>query len=194
VIPPKDALLEGAKILDPVLLPKGFRFQLRREGKGSGGNFAWGEFVHEDRRLELHFRQSLGLVRYHVGDQSASHESYMRQLGVWDQCRYPGFSNDPAVAFHDLAHDLRMADDFLSASAAVLRAAAAREASDTGRQDKVAMAGYVGDVRQRQELREQFREGNYDQVVALAETLRYPEQMTESERQIVAIARNRTLG
>lgn len=194
MIPPKDALLEGAKILDPVLLPKGFRFQLRREGKGSGGNFAWGEFVHEDRRLELHFRQSLGLVRYHVGDQSASHESYMRQLGVWDQCRYPGFSNDPAVAFHDLAHDLRMADDFLSASAAVLRAAAAREASDTGRQDKVAMAGYVGDVRQRQELREQFREGNYDQVVALAETLRYPEQMTESERQIVAIARNRTLG
>jgi hypothetical protein len=194
VIPPKDALLEGAKILDPVLLPKGFRFQLRREGKGSGGNFAWGEFVHEDRRLELHFRQSLGLVRYHVGDQSASHESYMRQLGVWDQCRYPGFSNDPAVAFHDLAHDLRMADDFLSASAAVLRAAAAREASDTGRQDKVAMAGYVGDVRQRQELREQFREGNYDQVVALAETLRYPEQMTGSERQIVAIARNRTLG
>jgi len=194
VIPPKDALLEGAKILDPVLLPKGFRFQLRREGKGSGGNFAWGEFVHEDRRLELHFRQSLGLVRYHVGDQSASHESYMGQLGVWDQCRYPGFSNDPAVAFHDLAHDLRMADDFLSASAAVLRAAAAREASDTGRQDKVAMAGYVGDVRQRQELREQFREGNYDQVVALAETLRYPEQMTESERQIVAIARNRTLG
>ena len=46
---PKDALLEGAKILDLVLLPKGFQFQLREKGRGSGGNFAWGEFVREDR-------------------------------------------------------------------------------------------------------------------------------------------------
>ena len=109
MVDPKEALLDGAKILDPVLLPKGFQFQFRKEGKGSGGNFAWGEFVRKDRRLELHFRQSLGLVRYHVGDQSASHESYMQELGAWDQCRYPGFSEVPAAAFHDLAHDLGVA-------------------------------------------------------------------------------------
>ena len=144
VFRPKDALLEGAKILDLVLLPKGFRFQLREKGRGSGGNFAWGEFVREDRRLELHFRQSLGLVRYHVGDQSASHESYMRELGVWDRCRYPGFSEDPAAHFHNLAHDLGLADDFLSGWAAVLRTAAAREASDTAEQDKRAMVGFLG--------------------------------------------------
>ena len=188
---PKEALLDGAKILDAVLLPKGFRFQFREEGKGSGGNFACGEFVREDRRLELHFRQSLGLVRYHVGDQSAFHESYMRELGGWDQCRYPGFSEDPAAAFHDLAHDLGLADDFLSGSAAVLRTAAATEASDNAAQNKRDMAGYVGDVRQRQQLRERFREGSYGQVVALAETLKYPDQMTESERRIVEIARKR---
>ena len=188
---PKEALLDGAKILDAVLLPKGFRFQFRKEGKGSGGNFACGEFVREDRRLELHFRQSLGLVRYHVGDQSAFHESYMRELGGWDQCRYPGFSEDPAAAFHDLAHDLGLADDFLSGSAAVLRTAAATEASDNAAQNKRDMAGYVGDVRQRQQLRERFREGSYGQVVALAETLKYPDQMTESERRMVEIARKR---
>jgi hypothetical protein len=192
VFSPKEALLDGAKILDAVLLPKGFRFQFRKEGKGSGGNFACGEFVREDRRLELHFRQSLGLVRYHVGDQSAFHESYMRELGGWDQCRYPGFSEDPAAAFHDLAHDLGLADDFLSGSAAVLRTAAATEASGTAEQNKRAMAGDIGDVRQRQQLRERFREGNYGQVVALAETLKYPDQMTESERRMVEIARKRT--
>jgi hypothetical protein len=191
VFSPKEALLDGAKILDAVLLPKSFRFQFREEGKGSGGNFACGEFVREDRRLELHFRQSLGLVRYHVGDQSAFHESYMRELGVWDQCRYPGFSEDPAAAFHDLAHDLGLAHDFLSGPAAVLRTAATREASDTAEQNKRAMAGYVGDLRQRQQLRERFREGNYGQVVALAETLKYPDQMTESERRMVEIARKR---
>lgn len=104
----------------------GFRFQFREEGRGAGGNFASGEFVCEDRRLELHFRGSLGLVRYHVGDQSASHESYMRELGVWDQRHYPGFSEDPAAAFHDLAHDLGLAHDFLSGPATVLRTAAAK--------------------------------------------------------------------
>ena len=190
---PKDALLDGAKILDTILLPKGFHFELRKEGKGSGGNFAWGEFVREDRRLELHFRYSLGLVRYHVGDQSASHKSYMQELGVLDHCRYPGFSEDPAAAFYDLAHDLGWADDFLSGSAAVLRTAATKEASETSEQDKRATAGYVGDVRQRQLLRERFREGSYGKVVAIAETLKYPDQMTDPERRMVEIARKRTV-
>ncbi len=190
---PKEVLLDGAEILDPVLLPKGFRFQFREEGNGSGGDFAWVEFVREDQRLELHVRQSLGLVRYHVGDQSAPHEVYMRQLGVWEQCRYPGFSEDPVVAFHDRAHDLALADDFLSGSAGSLRTAAAKEASNTAEQDRRAMAGDVGDVRQRQRLRELFQAGSYDQVVALAETLKYSDQMTESERRMVEIARKRTL-
>lgn len=192
MVRPKEALLDGAKILDEVLLPKGFRFQFRQEGKGSGGNFAWGEFVRADRRLELHFRYNLGLVRYHIGDQSASHEFYMRELGVRNQCRYPGFGEEPSAAFHDLAHDLSLADDFLSGPAAVLRAAAAAEVAENVEQTRRDMALYVGDVRQRQRLREQFRERNYGQVVALAETLQYPEQMPESERRMVDIARKRT--
>jgi hypothetical protein len=193
VFRPQDALLNGAKLLDPVLLPKGFNFHFREAGRGSGGNFAWGEFVRQDRRLELHFRKNLGLVRYHVSNLSASHEPYMRELGVWPQCRYPGFSEDPAAAFHDLAHDLGLADDFLSGSAAVLRKAAVREASDTAEKDKRAMAVYLGDVRQRQQLRERFRKGGYGEVVALAKKLKYPDQMTETERRMVEIARKRTL-
>lgn len=193
VLDPKEALLDGAKILDPVLLPKGFQFQFRKEGKGSGGNFAWGEFAREDRRLELHFRHGLGLVRYHVGDQSASHDSYMRELGVKNQCHYPGFSDDPIAAFRDLAHDLGFADDFLSGSAAVLRTAAAKDAFDTADHDKQTMAGYLGDTDERQRLREQFREGNYTQVVGIAHRLKYPDQMTDSERRMVEIARKRTL-
>lgn len=80
----------------------------------------------------------------------------------------------PSAAFHDLAHDLRLAEDFLSGSAAVLRTAAAAEISENAEQTKRDMAHYVGDVRQRQHLRERFREGSYGQVVALAETLKSP--------------------
>jgi hypothetical protein len=99
VISPREALLTGAEILGGVLVPNGFEFHLQGEGKGSGGKSAWGESVRNDRRLEFHFRFSLGLVRYHVRRWSASHESYMRELGVWPQCRYPGSSENPADAF-----------------------------------------------------------------------------------------------
>src|SRR6185437_338549 len=103
---PKETLIEGAQILRSLLEPQGFRFEFRGEGESSGGHFAWGEFIRGDRRIELHFRHNLGLVRYHVGDESALHESYMRELGVWRQCEYPGFSDEAIGAFRELKHDL----------------------------------------------------------------------------------------
>ena len=80
-------------ILEPVLSPHGFRFEFRDAGKGAGGFFAWGEFVRRDRRLELHYRLSLGLVMYHALGKKVSHEAYMRELGRWENHRYPGFSS-----------------------------------------------------------------------------------------------------
>ena len=124
VVSPKDSLLEGAKVLEAVLAPKDFQFQFRGEGKSSGGNYAWGEFVRGERRLELQVRYNLGLVRYHVGTESASHEHYMCELGVREQCHYPGFSEDSKEAFLGLAHDLGFADDFLAGTGALLRQAA----------------------------------------------------------------------
>lgn len=81
-IDPKEALCDGAKILSPMLTSNGFAFHFRSKESGSGGKSVWGEFVRKDRRLELHFRHSLGLVRYHVRKWNASHEAYMRELGV----------------------------------------------------------------------------------------------------------------
>lgn len=188
---PKDALVSGVKILEPLLLAKGFHFRFVGDGVGSGGKFAWGEFVREDRRLELHFRRSLGLVRYHVGEQSAFHESYMRELGVWNQCRYPGFSDDPRNAFDGLAHDLSFADDFLVRSGATLRQAAAKEAVSTATRQAEAMAGYVGDKEKVAQLRTRFRENRYSDVVGLAAKLKYPNRMSESERMMVDIARKK---
>jgi hypothetical protein len=168
-----------------------FRFRFRESGLGSGGNFACGDFVRGDRRLELHFRWSLGLVRYHVGMGSASHEAYMRELGVWDQCQYPGFSEDPNDAFRGLAHDLNLAEDFLAGSAIALRRAAKREAADTASRNAHLMAGYVGDRRKVDKMRTQFDQGRFAQVIAWASDLRYPDRMAPADVRMLEIARKR---
>ena len=53
-ISPRQALEDGAKILEPFLNQKGFTFFVVDEGKGSGGPFATGEFRNGNRRLEIH--------------------------------------------------------------------------------------------------------------------------------------------
>jgi hypothetical protein len=126
-INPSDALREGVAILETVLVPIGFHFSFGGEGKGSGGMFALGEFVRGDRRLEIHFRYNLGLVRYHVGTVNASHDFYMAELGVREKCKYPGYSDDFRDAFRDLTHDLGFADDFLTGTGAVLKQAGIKE-------------------------------------------------------------------
>src|SRR5215470_18759503 len=111
---PKSQLVAGCEFLDPILVPRGFTFKIERAGLGSGGAFASGSYSRADRRLELHFRYSLGLVTYHIGDASLDHESYMRFLGVRDKCSYPDFPKSPLDSFRSLAIDLeRFCFDFL---------------------------------------------------------------------------------
>ena len=155
---PKSALLEGAEILEKVLASKDFHFQFHGEGKSSGGAFAWGEFVQGDRRIELHVRFNLGLVCYHAGTESASHDYYMRELGVRDQCHYPGFSEDSKEAFLGLAHDLAFADYFLTGNGALLQQAAKRESSDNAARNADLMA--LGDQRKVEHLRSCVRKEN----------------------------------
>jgi hypothetical protein len=190
----KVCLLEGSTILEQVLAPKGFKFRFHGEGKGSGGDFASGEFFRADRRLEVHFRRNLGMVRYHAGEQSASHDSYMRELGVRERCHYPGFSDDLKDAFRDLAHDLTLADDFLTGPGEVLRRASQREASDEATRHADLAAGYVGDKAEIERLHSGFREKRYDEVLASFDRLKYPERLADSERKMVEIARKNARG
>jgi len=104
---PSEILLEGCKILDPIMHQYGFSFAFEGSGKGSGGEHASGAYVNGNRKLELHYRYSLGLVTYHFGETSVGHESYMRAiLGTNDGNRYPGFSDEPLDGFRFLAYDL----------------------------------------------------------------------------------------
>jgi hypothetical protein len=188
---PKEILCAGSVILEPVLSPHGFRFEICDAGKGAGGFFAWGEFVHCDRRLELHYRFSLGLVTYHAAGKKVSHKAYMRELGRWGNHRYPGFSSGYLDDFHDLVHDLRYSEDFLTGDARILVQAAENEATCDAQKSRHLMMHYVGDTRRLEELRSLFQEKRYSEVVALVDKIQYPELMSESQRRMIEIARKR---
>ena len=124
---PREVLDRGVAELAEVLGPAGFTFVAVDEDDGNGGASAIGEFQRGDRRLELHVRRSLGLVRYHFGEQSLSHEDLVRGVraldGISAEAEYPGFSDDPAAGFRHLRTDLeRFGDVFLTGVAKAFRA------------------------------------------------------------------------
>lgn len=102
---PKEELLKGVKLLEPILQPYGFRFILENEGFSSGGHSAGGAFVAGNKRVELHFRYSLGLVSYQIAPHKVNHVDYIPAQG--GKGRYPGFSKKPIDAFKNLADDIK---------------------------------------------------------------------------------------
>jgi hypothetical protein len=127
---PDDVLLGGRDVLAPVLVPVGFAFVLGTSGTGSGGRYASGEFVRDDRRLTLHVRHSLGLVSYTSDSLSASHDAYVRMVNNGRAGDYPGFSSDPMSAFDRLRRDIGLHGElFLRGTDADLRALLTRAAA-----------------------------------------------------------------
>lgn len=104
---PEQTLAAGVELLDDLTRSYGFVYAATATGMGSGGAFAAGQFRRENRMMELHYRYSLGLVTYHVGETALSHEDYMWSVLAerW-RSRYPAFPKEPLDDFRDLRADL----------------------------------------------------------------------------------------
>jgi hypothetical protein len=183
---PLEILRAGCEILDLVMNSHRFRFALRDSGQSCGGDYANGDYVRGDRSLELHFRYSLGLVAYHIGDMSVSHDAYLSALTKGEGGnQYPGFSDDPLDGFRHLAHDLqKFCDDFLSGDGKVLIAAVQDQRASEENARKL-----DGHLWARARARELFREKKYREVVDILENLRSPELMNGLDKKILEIAK-----
>lgn len=187
---PTDVMKSGAAILSPLLSTYGLQFRVVSEGQSSGGLFCEAEFSDGVRVLELHYRYSLGLIRYHLADHTVSHQAYMETLGVADACAYPGFSDDPIDGYRGLLSDLeRFGADFLSGDGHILKQAAKTESVRTEQENREAMIAYVGDKSKRLEARDQFKIKNYPRVVELLESLQYPDDLSTAERKMFELAK-----
>jgi hypothetical protein len=104
----KDEILtNGSEILKPLMINNGFQFNIDGKGQSSGGNFAFGSWTKKERKLEYHFRYSLGLVKYSLGEKSVEHEFFLWALtGQKRKAKYPGSSEDPLDGFRRLLDDL----------------------------------------------------------------------------------------
>ena len=96
----KARLAEGAsRYLEPLLVPAGFTFRAEEEGPSSGGPFASGAYARGPRRLELHLRHRLGLIRLSHGKATLSLGAYLRAVGGWDAAILPGADGGSLDAF-----------------------------------------------------------------------------------------------
>ena len=102
-----DILRDGSEILKPVMNKHGFSFSIDGAGSSSGGNSAFGSWKKKDRKLEYHFRSSLGLVKYSLSTKTIEHEFFLWAIsGEQHKAKYPGSSKDPIDGFHRLRDDL----------------------------------------------------------------------------------------
>jgi len=183
-------MTEGARHLASLLAPLGFAFRVIRTGSSSGGPFCEAEFVGADRKVELHFRHGLGLVRWHVGDISASHGAYMEALG--GSASASGSQDDKMEAFRCLARDFSLIrTDFIEGEGGGLAKAAKTEEANDVAKNRELMVGYTGDAASRSQARDAFRSEDYAKVVRLLSGLSYPEDMTSTEKEMYALALKR---
>lgn len=191
---PLDHMREGLLVLRAQMEPLGFVARIVGSGPSCGGPWAEGELANGSRRIELHFRHGVGLVRYHAGKLNASHTAYLAALSQTERARFPGFPETPLAAFENLAHDFGLIqDDFLSPAQPGLHRAAAAEEAEQDQQRRAQMVSSVGDFRVRAAAREAFRSRRYAECVRLLESAHYVSDFSPAEQRLLELARQRAL-
>ncbi len=186
---PEQHLLDGVKILSTYLEPLGFHFKLKGTGNSSGGNFACGQFVCDDKEIELHFRWSLGLVSYKVKNLILMHEDYINLLEKHGQNKYPNFSNNPNDAFTCLKFDLEnLLKDFTENNAIEFRQKAPKKLKEIEMIEAIKsdaeLKKYSGDQRIIDKAKIEFRNGNYLKVDELKNKIQHPNLLSKTEQKI----------
>ena len=169
----------------------GFKFELIATGKGSGGHFSYGHFIKEGasfgetKRIELHFRYSLGLVGYYIDDVGLSHQEYIDFVGKHGQSKYPNFSDNPQDAFNCLLWDLQnLLNDFTENDARIFKQKMADIRHQQGMSNEIYNRECSGEPKLIESAKAAFKKGNYEDVDKIKQQLRYPELLSPSEKKL----------
>tara|TARA_R110002096_G_scaffold28336_16_gene85961 strand:+ start:2415 stop:3029 length:615 start_codon:yes stop_codon:yes gene_type:complete len=196
---PTQYLQQGAELLSKYLNPLGFKFRLKGEGSGSGGSFAYGEFVKKrgffksQLTIELHFRHALGIVIYKIGSMALTHEQYVELLGMKGENKYPGFSWNPVQTFEELLHDLRnLLTDFTEFDGKIFQDQAPKILAELSQKhlvdEQLEQKLYSGDSRILSEARDELKNGNFEKVLKLERQISNKNLLTKTERLMFEIA------
>ena len=160
------------------------------------GTFYSARFIRPPRSVELNHLYSLGPVIYSIREFSVDHSFYIRALGVSSGARFPCFVDDSVSGYPALLHDLQhLLSSFFVCPEEDFIAIAERYMQDQQQQQEDDSRDLTyhatGEDRLKARARELFLQGRYDQVIQLESRIRFPELLTNSERQIFALARKR---
>lgn len=148
------------------------------------------------RCVELHHEFSLGGVIYRMGDYYIEHTPYLQALGVASAAHYPSYEDDSRSGYPALLHDLQtLLAPFFTGSIEAFAGPAttfmqqARQKA-TEEQRRFAYWGCL-EEQAKAKARELFFQKRYDEVVRIESQIRFPEFLTDPERQLFALARKR---
>jgi hypothetical protein len=132
---PREAIDFGRKVLDPLLMAGGFRFESGEDAQGSGGPFASAAYVKADLRLHFSYRWAVGDVRYVVDGETIDHTTLMRMLGKCRVSKFASFDrSEPLSGFAALRDDLlNFCSDFLNGQGAEFKRLAIELRSQGGK-------------------------------------------------------------
>ena len=186
----------GLSQLIPFFDAQGFSLTRSEPDVDKEGTSYSARFIRHPRSVELNHLYSLGPVIYSIREFSVEHTYYTQALGVTGSAQFPCFADDSISGYPALLHDLEnllspffvgSEDDFSAIAKQYLLAQQRQNEADS--RDLSYHA--TGEDRLKARARELFRQGRYDEIGQIESQLRFPELLTDSERKIFALARNR---
>lgn len=153
-------------------------------------------FVRPPRSVQFTHLYSLGPVIYSIREFYVEHTFYAEALGVNALAQYPSFTDDSVSGYPALLHDLQTVlapfftvpkQDFIAIASRYIEQQRQKHAHDTLDLNYRS----VQEPRLKAQARELFFKGRYQEVVRLESQIQFPELLSNSERQLFALARKR---
>ena len=184
----------GLSQIRPFFDRLGFSTTLVEPYRDKEGTYYSARFSRPPRLVEFTHLYSLGPIAYAIHDFSIEHTYYTKALGV--TARYPSFEDDSISGYAAWLHDLQtVLSPFFSGPEQDFVVIASRYMEE--QQQLYAHDIHELNYRPTQEprlkaqARELFFQGRYREVVLLESQIQFPEFLSDSERQLFALARKR---